>query len=75
MKKQKPMKENKQEICSLLLETLRHTRYLYDLEALRYNPDEETAVAWFSDGHYKVVNVSMDSGFSMIRDILKALAY
>ena len=70
------MRENKQEICSKLLDTLQNTRNLYDLVSLEYkriSEYEERVTAVFANGHQKVVNVSMDSGTAMIRDIIKQI--
>ena len=65
-----PLEEDKQLICDKLLEVLWLTRNLYDVESLGYNPEDETVVAVFSNGGVKVANVAMDSGTSMIRDII-----
>lgn len=70
------MKENKQSICDLLLVTLQATRNASDLVSLEYFEDEkgnETVVATFESGGKRVINVSMDSGTAMIRDIMKGL--
>ena len=67
--------ENKQLICDLLCATLQATRDQHDLKSLTYQElDEDTqhvTIAWENGG--TSVNVSLDSGISMIRDILKAL--
>lgn len=71
--------ENKQEICDLLTKTLQKTNYLEDLKVLRYSPKDpdfhglETVTAVFNTGSTKKINVEMDSGCSMIADIVKAL--
>ena len=65
--------EDKQLICDLLLPVLQHTRNLEDLEALTYKKDragEEIVIATFKNGYVKGANVSLDSGTSMIRDII-----
>ena len=70
------MKENKQNICDLLLITLQATRNASDLVSLEYFEDEkgnETVVATFESGGKRVTNVSMDSGTAMIRDIMNNL--
>lgn len=64
------MKEDKQKICNLLLPTLQATRNLYDLTDLRYDASTELVIATFSSGYIKKANVAMDSGTSMIRDII-----
>lgn len=65
-----PETEDKQLICSLLCAACRETRGLFDLLALRYNKEQETVTAFFPGGS-KVINVAMDSGTAMIRDIMK----
>ena len=62
--------EDKQKICDLLLPALQETRNLQDLEKLTYNEDNETVVATFWYDRKKIVNVHMDSGTAMIRDII-----
>ena len=70
------MTENKQEICTLLCKTLQATRDQHDLQDLIYQengPDEQqVTIVWENGG--TSVNVSMDSGIAMIRDILRALS-
>lgn len=66
--------ENKQEICDLLLKALQATRNLSDLDDLMYlrpHEDFEIVIATFSNGHQKKINVSLDSGTAMIRDIMR----
>lgn len=67
------MNENKQEICKALLSVLKMTRNLYDLESLEFSPDTEIVTATFTSGYKKYANVCMDSGTSMIKDILKQI--
>ena len=67
--------EDKQRICDLLEEALKATRDQRDLKALVYNslgPDNAMVSIVYENGSKKV-NVSMDSGIAMIRDILKAI--
>lgn len=68
-------RENKQHICDLLCAALKATRDQQDLQSLTYHfngPDDQmVTIAWSEGG--TSVNVSMDSGIAMIRDILKAL--
>lgn len=66
------MRENKQHICDLLVPVLQATRNLEDLGGLIYekNGEWETVTAIFENGSTKKANVSMDSGTSMIRDII-----
>ena len=65
--------ESKQEICSLLLVTLQATYNASDLVSLQYNAVKETVTATFASGGKRVINVAMDSGTAMIRDIMKNL--
>lgn len=68
--------EDKQMICDKLLEALQLTRQYEDLQSLIYlrgGEDHETVMALFAQGNAKEINVSMDSGSAMIRDILRAL--
>lgn len=57
------MVENKQKILDLLLPALRETRNLYDVVEL----------AKFASGHFKIINVAMDSGTAMIVDVIQQL--
>lgn len=60
-------------ICDRLLETLKLTRQLYDLIDLDYIEGKELVVAHFEGGGKKEINVAMDSGIAMIRDIIRAI--
>ena len=64
---------DKQRICSALAPVLRLTRNLYDLAYLHYDPGTETVKATFLNGHTKTVNVALDSGTAMIRDIIQQI--
>lgn len=68
------MKENKNLICKMLCEVLRKTINQQDLKALKYeildNNEEVVTAEWESGGKRKI-NVSMDSGTAMIRDIMR----
>lgn len=71
----KPMEfehEDKQEICTLLCKTLQHTSNCRDLLEIIYNELNETVSIVFAGGT-KTVNVAMDSGTAMIRDIMARL--
>lgn len=65
--------ENKQLICDRFLECLYLTRQLYDLIDLDYIEEKELVVAHFEGGGKKEINVAMDSGIAMIRDIIRAI--
>ena len=67
--------EDKQKICRLLFEALKATRNQSDLREIVYsreNDDREAVTLVYKRGKM-VVNVSMDSGIAMIKDILRAL--
>lgn len=68
--------EDKDMICKELAKLLKITRNQSDLKALRYeildNGEEIVTVEWEGGGS-RVVNVSMDSGVAMIRDIMRAI--
>jgi hypothetical protein len=73
---QEKLEEDKQAICIALAETLRLTRYNSDLECLIYemldDGTELVTIRWIG-GTYERVNVTMDSGTAMIRDIMKRI--
>lgn len=62
----------KQDLCDALVPVLRMTRNLYDLESLEYDPDSEIITAQFP-GRKVWINVAMDSGTAMIKDIMKQI--
>jgi hypothetical protein len=68
--------EDKKTICELLCLTLQATRNQDDLVSLDYihedNGDEIVQVKWKS-GSGKRINVTMDSGTAMIRDIMHSI--
>ena len=68
--------EDKQHICNLLHKTLLATANAHDVVSITYertcNCDEVVTVK-FESGGYRKINVSMDSGTAMIRDIMKGL--
>ncbi len=64
------MKEDKQEICDLLCKALQATRYYKgELNELRYDADEERVFAVFNN-YEQGINVELDSGIAMIRDVV-----
>lgn len=68
--------EDKQKICQLLLAALQATRGQSDMVSLDYeriNGDTEIVTAKYADGGTRKINVSMDSGEAMIRDIMRGL--
>ena len=69
--------ENKQQlILDALCSALQLTRDQADLEALRYKalgPDEQRVSATYDGGGSREINVALDSGIAMIRDVLRAI--
>lgn len=65
--------EDKQNICNLLLITLQATRSASDVVSIVYDNDSEIVTVTFESGGHRKVNVGMDSGTAMIRDIMKNL--
>lgn len=66
--------DDKKEICKALVPVLKMTSNLYDLIDLEYVGDGiEVVIATFESGYKKSANVSMDSGTSMIRDIIRQI--
>ena len=61
--------EDKGAICAALVPVLRMTRNLHDLLDLEYDSKKEQVIAHFPGGT-KRANVNMDSGTSMIKDII-----
>ena len=66
-------RENKQEICNALVKVLKLTRDASDVADLIYNADNETVLVLFNLGGVRLINVAMDSGVAMIRDIMRGL--
>lgn len=66
------MDENKQAICDKLAEALKLTRNCFDLQEIKYDAEREVATVVFKNGGVPV-NVAMDSGTAMIRDIMRAI--
>lgn len=64
--------EDKQQILDLLLPALQATYNLRDLVNLEYDHEKEIVLATFTSGK-KIANVAMDSGTSMIRDVIKQI--
>lgn len=67
------MKENKQYILDLLLPALQATHNLHNLEELKFDEGQELVYAKFVGRNTKTANVAMDSGTSMIRDVIKQI--
>lgn len=65
--------EDKQRICDLLLVTLQATRGAQDVVSMVYDGEAELVVITFLSGGKRIINVAMDSGTAMIRDIMSGL--
>lgn len=65
---------SKQIICDLLCEAIKATSAGDDLVALRYDPDDEIVHADFRETYdARQINVSRDSGWTMIKDIVRQI--
>ena len=70
------MTENKREIIQTLLPALQKTRRFCDLDNLYYITTEdcdEKVVALYANGCTRKVNVTGDSGWALIRDIVNGI--
>lgn len=64
--------EDKQKILDALLPALQLTRGAKDLKSLTYQPrsaDVQYVKAEYQNGAVRMINVSIDSGIAMIRDV------
>lgn len=70
-------KEDKALICKIFLQVLRATRQFDDLEELAYEKDGitrmETVTARFKNGGVRWIDVTADSGWAMIQDIVNRI--
>lgn len=69
------MDEDMQRILDLLLAALQETRAAADLESLEYDRARQTVTATFEGGGTREINVAMDSGAAMIRDVMKHVGW
>lgn len=70
------MIENKREIVQALLPVLQMTRQYMDLEALYYVTSEdcdEKVIALYANGCRRSVNVTADSGYALILDVMRGI--
>lgn len=69
------MHEDMQAICDSLCKTLQQTSFFHDLIELKYimKNDYEQLVRAIFPGGYVYINVSLDSGWAMVYDIVKHL--
>ncbi len=64
--------DDKEALCGLLCKVLQKTRGAADLVSLTYDSESEIVTAAFVGGTNRI-NVAMDSGMAMIRDIVNHL--
>ena len=67
--------EDKTAICEHICEALKRTRHCEGLEPLTFYEATEEVVAIWDSGRRSIINVACDSGWGMIQDIMKAMAY
>lgn len=67
------MEENKEEIIKKLSDLLKITRAGSDIDTMNLSEDKESVAIVFSTGYTRKVNIAMDSGISIIRDVARAL--
>ncbi len=67
--------EDKQTICNELCKVLQMTTYGVDIVRLTYCRQgleyPESVIVQYKSGYSKEINVSMDSGYAMIKDIMR----
>lgn len=66
------MREDKQAICDALCKALQLTRYGSHISELKYNEGGEYVTVYYTTGHINI-NVALDSGAAMIRDIMRGI--
>lgn len=70
--------ENKQEICNELCKVLQMTTYSADIVKLIYCHQgleyPESVIVQYKNGYSKEINVHMDSGCAMVKDIMEYVA-
>ena len=71
MRKEERM-EDKQKIMNLLCMALQATDNASDLISLTYLPHEDSVIARFQHGR-RQINVAMESGTAMIKDVVNHL--
>lgn len=70
------MKENKAEITEKLFQTIKLTHAGEDISDMHYVNDpnsygREHVIITYANGYIRRVNVSMDSGAALIRDVMR----
>ena len=67
------MPENKQRILDFLLSAIQNTNAGETLLYLKISDDERTVTVEYEGGYTEEINVHLDSGIAMIRDVVKQL--
>lgn len=65
--------ENKQKLCNMLCRLLRETRVCSDIVSIKFDEATEIVTVLFDSGGTRRINVAMDAGHAMIRDIMNHL--
>lgn len=65
-------KEDKQAICNALCTALQLTRSGSDISKIEYHAESEYVTVYYTTGHINI-NVALDSGAAMIRDIMRGI--
>lgn len=67
--------EDKQAICNEFCKVLQMTTYGSDIEALHYCRQgieyPESVIVQYQSGYSREINVTMDSGYAMLKDIMR----
>lgn len=69
------MKENKQQICDALMEVFKLTRERDNIVSLEYDVNTEIVCVHYASGFKLLINVAMDSGMAMIKDIMNNIRF
>ena len=69
------IKEDKQKICDALLEVFKLTRERDNIVSLEYDVQTEIVRVGYASGFTIMINVSMDSGMALIRDVMEQIRY
>ena len=65
-------REDKQAICNALCTALQLTRSGSDISEIEYHAEGEYVTVYYTKGHINI-NVALDSGTAMIRDIMRGI--
>lgn len=64
------MDENKQKLCNMLCRLFRATRAGSDVVDISYDEKAELVTVLFDSGGKRIINVAMDSGIALIKDVV-----